>query len=136
MTQRPWFAAARAAHAAAAPASTLLVITLVLLLLAGVARAVGGHDPAVHVSERASPERTIEVAVEAPADAAIHANLPGLDLRLRRLAFDPRTGYHFATLTLPDDAPTRGWCTVRITFADQRERDVRVELDPTPYPEI
>lgn len=135
MTRRPWFAAARAAHAAAAPASTLLIITLALLLLAGVARAVGGTDPAIHVSERASPERTIDVAVEAPASAAIHANLPGLDLDPRRLTFDPRTGYHLATLALPPATPTRGWCTVRITFPDQSERDVRVELDPTPTPE-
>lgn len=136
MSRRPWYAAARAAHAAAAPASTLIIITLFLLLLAGFARAtLPDGDPAVHVSERASPERTIDVAVEAPAGEAITASLPGLDLRPSRLSYDARSGYHLATLALPHDAPARGWCTVRITFPDQSERDVQVALDLEPSPE-
>ena len=118
----------RAAHAAAAPASTLLIATLLTLALAGFARlAFAKADLSVpstiHVSPRAAPGGSIEVAVEAPAGERIAASLPGLaDERL--LDYDPRTGFHLTRLDLPAHAPDRGWCTVRIVH------DLRVDLMP------
>lgn len=123
----------RAAHAAAAPASTLLIATLLTLALATFARFAAATALAVpstvHVSPRAAPGGTIEVAVEAPAGERIVAELPGLATPTP-LRYDPRTGFHLATLALPADAPERGWCTVRIVFDDRVEHDLRVELIP------
>lgn len=135
MPTRRWFSAARDAHNAAAPASTLLLATVLTMTLASFARLAAADVPArVHVSERASPERTIEVAVEAAPTEHIEAWLPGLHTHKSRLAYDPKSGYHLATLSLPQDAPDTGWCTVRVVFDGATEHDLRVALDPTTDP--
>lgn len=130
---RRWYTTARHAHTTAAPASTLLLATLVTLLLAAFARlATADTPPTIHISDRAHPDRTIQIAVQAPSHEAIQAWLPGLTPTRSHLIYDPRTGYHQTTLPLPLHAPTTGWCTVRLIFADHTEHDHRVALDPHP----
>lgn len=124
----------RAAHAAAAPASTLLVATLLTLLLASFARFAAARAdltvPAtIHVSPRATPGGSIEVAVEAAEGERIAASLPGLAVGTA-LEFDPQSGFHLGRLDLPEHAPDRGWCTVRVVFDDRVEHDLRVDLVP------
>ena len=132
-------ARARAAHAAAAPASTLLWASVIAL---GVAFAMGAaqgaraaaptHD-AVSLSwlpERAAPGETIEVAMSAPADHALVAWLPGLDVERISLRYDAETGLHLAALRLPLSAPTRGYCTVRVQDHAAREWSYRLALAP------
>lgn len=133
-TRRPLLARMRAAHAAAAPASTLLVATLLTLLLATFARFATARveltpPTTIHVSPRATPGGTIEVAVEAPARERVAASLPGLSGEIP-LAFDAATGFHLGRLDLPEHAPDRGWCTVRVVFDDRVEHDLRVDLVP------
>lgn len=126
----------RAAHSASAPASTLLVATLLTLALAGFARFAAAEaeltvPSTIHVSPRATPGGTIEVAVQAAAGETIAASLPGLSGE-QPLDYDPATGFHLTRLALPDDAPARGWCTVRVIFDDRVEHDLRVDLVPPP----
>ena len=125
--------AVRSAHAAAAPASTLLWFTLAAMLVARVAAAETSPADSVALSwlpDRAAPGETIELAVEGPEVLTLHAWLPGLDAAPTRLRYDAETGLHLGALRLPDDAPTRGWCTVRVQTADDREWNFRLALAP------
>lgn len=124
----------RDAHSAAAPASTLLFASVLVLALAGFARLAAAEagltvPSTIHVSPRATPGGSIEVAVQAAEGERIAASLPGLAGE-QALEFDPHSGFHLTRLALPDDAPDKGWCTVRVIFDDRVEHDLRVDLIP------
>lgn len=142
MALRRLLTAAHAAHHHAAPASTLLLVTLALLLLTrftfaaepdgwrpvASARPDAGAALQAWITPVAEPGGRIEIALDARADARFDAYLPGLDPQRVLLRYDAETGHHRGQLTVPGEAPARGWCTLRLVGEDAREWDVRVAL--------
>jgi len=138
-------------HRVTGPAATLMFITVGALLLARVAfgspalptpaatlPAAPVRAPIdIRVPVRTSPGGTLLVSVDPHvAVAGALAYLPGLDLHRVPLRPDWPLGAHVARLTVPPDAPSRGYLTVRLVFLDRAGRrytsDVPVALAPPP----
>ncbi len=124
-----------------APASTFLVATVFTLVVAFCAQfAIGAvptaapqsHPVEILYSPSVAPGGLVSVAVESHNAEDIRVYLPGLSSVNTPLGYDAKTGYHLGDVPVPATAPNRGYCTLRVVFADGAETDVMVALDPGP----
>ena len=123
-----------ASHRLAAPASTLLWASLFAVALGLVTRITFARPaqsaPGISVSSSTSPGGLIEVVVPGQADDHLSAYLPGLTQARVPLVYDPQTGRHRGEVQVPEDAPDRGYCTLRVIDSTPVERDRKVRLRP------
>lgn len=136
-----FFNACTTGYRVSAPASTFLLATVFTLVVAFTARfAVGAtidhselSQPAeILYSPSAQPGGQVHVAVEMARTADVRVYLPGLAPRPIALDYDADTGYHLGHVPVPETAPEKGYCTLRIVFADGTETDVMVTMASTP----
>jgi len=121
-------------HRLAAPASTLLFATLFAVALGMVTRVTFAKPPSpadeVSITASVSPGGLIEVAVPGRAKDRLAAYLPGLTQVRIPLVYDPDTRQHMGEIPVPETAPNRGYCTLRIVNSVPTETDRRVRLKP------
>jgi len=136
-----FFHACTTGYRASAPASTFLMATVFTLVVAFGARlAIGAvptetlesHPAEIVYSTSAVPGGIVKVAVESDQAQNIRVYLPGLSTGDVALGYDPRTGYHLGDVHVPITAPTKGYCTLRVVFADGVETDLMVSLRQEP----
>ncbi len=128
-------------YRASAPASTFLMATVFTLVVAFGARlAIGAvppegidsHPVEIVYSPSAVPGGVVKVAVESDQAQDIRVYLPGLSAGDITLGYDARTGYHLGDIPVPATAPAKGYCTLRVVFADGAETDLMVALSHEP----
>ena len=122
-----------ASYSLVSPASTMLIATVVALAIGfatqlASAETVGASFGRVWISETAPPGGVVRVAVTGLEGEAYTISLPGLSTSKAPLRYDSKSGHHVGQIRIPVAAPTRGFCTVRVTNRLLLEEDHKVKL--------